>query len=104
MPLTELTIKNLKPKEKTYRISDGDGLCIEVSPAGTKLWRWRYYYNGKEQMLALGKYPAVTLAGARKKRDEARELVDAGKHPTRRRKHLRENSPPLGGGEGRRPQ
>ena len=86
MALTELAIKNLKAKAKPYRKPDTGGLCLEVSPAGGKLWRWRYYFQGKEQMLALGKYPALSLADARKKRDEARELVDAGKHPTREKK------------------
>ena len=86
MALTELTIKHLKPKPKVYRVADGGGLCLEISPAGGKLWRWRYYYQGKAQMLALGKYPALTLAAARKKRDEARDLLDAGKHPTREKK------------------
>jgi integrase len=86
MALTELAIKHLKPKPKTYRVADGGGLCLEISPAGGKLWRWRYYYQGKAQMLALGKYPALTLAEARKKRDEARDLLDAGKHPTREKK------------------
>jgi len=86
MALTELAIKNLKPKEKIYRVADSGGLCLEVSPAGGKLWRWRYYYQNKAQMLALGKYPAITLAEARKKRDEARDLLEAGKHPTREKK------------------
>lgn len=86
MPLTELAIKHLKPKPKAYRVADGGGLCIEVSPAGGKLWRWRYYYLGKPQMLALGKYPAVSLAQARKKRDEARALLESGKNPSREKK------------------
>jgi integrase len=86
MPLTELAIKNLKPKEKAYKVSDSGGLCIEISPAGGKLWRWRYRFNQKEQVLALGQYPAVSLAEARKKRDEARVLLKAGKHPTREKK------------------
>lgn len=86
MALTELAIKHLKPKDKLYRVADGGGLCLEISPAGGKLWRWRYYYQGKAQMIALGKYPAVTLAEARKKRDEQRDLLDAGKHPTREKK------------------
>jgi integrase len=86
MALTELAIKHLKPKPKPYRIADGGGLCLEVSTAGGKLWRWRYYYQGKEQMLALGKYPALSLAEARKKRDSARDLLDAGKHPSREKK------------------
>ena len=86
MALTELSIRNLKPKNKVYRVADSNGLTLEISPTGSKLWRWRYYYQGKAQMLALGKYPAVSLAEARKKRDNSRMLVDAGKHPTREKK------------------
>jgi integrase len=83
MTLTALAVKNMKPKAKLYRLADSGGLCIEVAPSGSKLWRWRYNFNGKPQMLALGKYPTVTLEQARKKRDAARDLVDAGKHPKR---------------------
>ena len=86
MPLTELTIKNLKPKARSYRVADSNGLCIEVTPKGSKLWRWRYYYLGKAQMTALGKYPAISLAQARKLRDEARAVLEAGKHPTLEKK------------------
>ena len=86
MALTELAIKNLKPKDKNYLVSDGGGLSLAVSPSGSKLWRLRYYYQGKEQIMALGKYPAVSLATARKKRDEARDLLEAGKHPAREKK------------------
>lgn len=59
---------------------------MKYLPLGGKLWRWRYNFNGKGQMLALGKYPTVSLAKARKLRDEARETLDAGKHPTREKK------------------
>jgi integrase len=86
MALTELAIKNLKPKDKIYRVTDSGGLCLEISPAGGKLWRWRYYYQSKPQVLALGKYPATTLAEARRKRDEGRALLEAGKHPSREKK------------------
>ena len=84
--LTELAIKALKARKQTYRVSDSNGLCIEIAPTGSKLWRWRYRFNGKEQMLALGKYPLVGLAEARKKRDEARDLLEQGRHPTREKK------------------
>lgn len=84
MPLTELAIKSLKPKSKLYRVTDSGGLCLEVTPSGSKLWR--YYFRGKAQMLALGKYPALTLAEARKKRDAARELANTGKNPTHEKK------------------
>jgi integrase len=86
MALTELAVKAYKPKAKLYRVADGGGLALEISPSGSKLWRWRYYFQGKAQMLALGKYPALTLAEARKKRDEARALVEVGKHPSREKK------------------
>lgn len=86
MALTELALKNLKPAAKLYRKADGEGLCVEITPSGSKLWRWRYYFNGRPQMLSLGKYPAVSLAQARKLRDEARALVVEGKHPTREKK------------------
>ncbi len=84
--LTELAIKHAKPKDKAYKISDSGGLHIEITPSGGKLWRWRYRFNGKAQLLALGKYPAVSLAEARRKRDEARALVGEGKHPTREKR------------------
>ena len=86
MSLTELAIKNLKPKETSYRKADSGGLSLEIAPSGGKLWRWRYRFNQKEQMLALGKWPAVSLSEARRLRDEARELANTGKHPTREKK------------------
>lgn len=82
MPLTELAIRHLKPKDKLYRVTDSNGLCLEVSPTGSKLWRYRFYHLGKPQMTALGKYPTVGLAQARKLRDEARAVLETGKHPT----------------------
>ncbi len=86
MPLTELKIKHLKSQGKPYREYDMDGLYLQVSISGGKLWRWKYRFDEKEQVLSLGKYPLVTLSQARKLRDEARLLVDAGKHPTREKK------------------
>lgn len=65
---------------------DGDGLALDISPSGGKLWRWRYRYGGKEQILALGKYPATSLADARRLRDEARKILAEGKNPTREKK------------------
>ncbi len=64
MALTELAIKHLKPKEKLYRVTDSHGLCLEVTPAGNKLWRYRFYHLGKAQMTALGKYPTVGTNGS----------------------------------------
>lgn len=89
MPLTELAIKNFKPKAKSYRVADTGGLCLEVSPSGGKLWRLRYRFDGKEQMLALGKYPFTSLLLARKQRDEVKQLLQEGKHPSREKQAQR---------------
>jgi integrase len=86
MALTALAVKNLKPSGLMYRRSDSGGLCIEVTPSGRKLWRWRYHFAGKAQTLALGRFPEVTLEQARRKRDDARQQVLNGKHPGRERR------------------
>lgn len=86
MILTELAIKNAKPRNQPYRMKDGAGLYVEVSPAGGKLWRWRYRFNLKAQIFSLGSWPDVTIAEARKLRNEARMQVKAGKHPTREKR------------------
>lgn len=65
--LTEAAIKQAKPKDKPYRLADGGGKYLEVVPAGSKYWRLKYRYVGKEKRLALGVYPAITLATAREK-------------------------------------
>ncbi len=86
MPLTVLTIKAMKPKEKLYLKADGGGLCLAVSPSGGKLWRWCYRFHGKCQTLSLGKWPEISLEAARTRRDDARALLAAGRHPTREKK------------------
>lgn len=86
MALTELAIKNLKTTGELYRLTDSHGLTLEVSATGSKLWRYRYRHAGKGQMVSLGKYPGVSLADARRKRDEMRAKVSEGKHLTREKK------------------
>lgn len=86
MPLTELSIKYLKPKDKAYKVKDGGSLHLRVSSTGKKTWVWRFNFQNKEQTISLGRYPLVSLAEARKKRDEARKMVDEGKHPSREKK------------------
>ncbi len=78
MALTDLKIKNLKPKDKAYKIADFDGLFVQVTAKGSKLFRFKYRVDGKEGLLSFGKYPDVSLSQARLKRDEARKLVAAG--------------------------
>jgi integrase len=86
MPLTDTAIRNAKPRATYARLFDGGGLYLEVSPAGGKLWRLKYRFGGKEKRLALGAYPAVSLATARQKRDEARKLLADGIDPGELRK------------------
>jgi integrase len=86
MALTDTAIRNAKPKAVLYRLSDANGLCIEVTPNASKLWRYRYRFNGKGKMLGLGSYPGVSLAVARQLRDEARQLLTSGVDPSAHRK------------------
>lgn len=79
--LTDTKLRSLKPRDKVFRLADSNGLCVEVRPAGTKFWRYRYRYDGKASMLTLGEYPLVTLAEARTKRDMARAQLQAGTNP-----------------------
>jgi hypothetical protein len=74
---TDTKLRALKPSGKIQKLSDCDGLYIHVSPAGGKLWRLFYRFDGKQKTLALGKYPEVSLAEARKRRDEARALNES---------------------------
>lgn len=75
MPLSDLAIRGAKPSDKPVRMFDGGGLYLEVSPAGSKLWRLKYRFNGKEKRLSLGIYPDVGLKDARERRDAARKLL-----------------------------
>ena len=86
MALTDVAIRALKPTDKVQKISDGEGLQLWVMPVGSRLWRYAYRYNGEQKTLALGAYPEVTLAEARKKRDEARALLASGTDPSQQRK------------------
>lgn len=86
MPLTDSAIKTAKPKEKDYKLSDAHGLYLLVKPNGSKLWRLKFRVNGKEKGLAFGTYPTVSLAQARQKREEARQLLALGVDPSAERK------------------
>ncbi len=81
MALSDVKIRNAKPSDKNIKLFDGDGLFLLVTTAGGKLWRLKYRHEGKEKLLALGTYPAVSLTYARKRRDEARENLAHGIDP-----------------------
>src|ERR1700722_8776461 len=89
MPLTDAAIRNTKPNAKPLKLFDGGGLFLLVTTAGQKWWRLKYRFAGKERLLALGVYPEVGLATARKKRDEAREILAGGIDPSEEKKEAK---------------
>lgn len=82
MPLSDLKIRKLKQRDKAFRIGDGWGLFLMVRPTGTKSWQFRYQFMGKEKTLSIGQYPTVSLADARRKRDDAKRLLEGGIDPS----------------------
>ncbi|WP_417818728.1 tyrosine-type recombinase/integrase [Tritonibacter scottomollicae] len=84
--LSDAKVRALKPKEKPYKQADFDGLFLLVNPGGSKLWRFKYRWMGKEKLLSFGKYPALSLKQARDQRDDARKLLAEGKDPSFERK------------------
>ncbi|OUL72181.1 tyrosine-type recombinase/integrase [Paraburkholderia hospita] len=92
-PLTDVAIKNAKPRDKSYRLHDTGGLYLEVFPNGSKLWRLKYRFQGRENRLALGAYGtsklSVGLGAARAVRDEARLMLKQGDDPSVNRKRLK---------------
>ena len=83
--LTDAHARNAKPQERPYKLPDGRGLHLLVTPAGAKLWRFRYRLSGSENMFAVGEYPLMSLNEARQARDNARRLVKEGIHPAHNR-------------------
>ncbi|HBO82590.1 MAG TPA: integrase, partial [Cupriavidus sp.] len=81
MPLTDVEVRSARPRDKAYRLTDGLGMYLEVSPAGGKYWRFKYRFAGKEKRLALGVYPEVSAKEARTRRDDARRLLANGVDP-----------------------
>lgn len=81
MPLTETQAKNAKPRERAYKLADSEGLFLLVQPNGTRLWRMKYRFAGKEKLLSFGAYPALGIAAARDKRKAAKALLAEGKDP-----------------------
>ncbi|MDX9822980.1 MAG: integrase arm-type DNA-binding domain-containing protein [Syntrophales bacterium] len=75
MPLSDMRVRTAKPREKAYKLSDGDGLYLLVTEKGQKWWRFRYRFDGREKLLSMGTYPEISLADARARRDEARRQV-----------------------------
>ncbi|MCI1438662.1 MAG: integrase arm-type DNA-binding domain-containing protein [Acetobacter indonesiensis] len=80
--LTDVQLRRLTPREKPYKLSDTGGLFIFVQTSGSRLWRMKYRFGGKEKLFSFGAYPEVTLAAAREARDQARAEIRAGRDPS----------------------
>ncbi len=89
MPLTDTSIRNARSRGKPYKIFDGGGLHLLVNPEGSKLWRLKYRFGGREKLLSFGPYPLVGLKAAREKRDAAKLLLLEDLDPGEERKLAR---------------
>lgn len=87
--LTDTACKNAKPRDKAYKLSDEKGLYLEITPNGSKYFRLKYRFGGKEKRLAFGVYPETSLKEAREKRDEARKHLAQGIDPGEQRKAMK---------------
>jgi integrase len=92
MTLTELAVRNAKPREKPYSLSDGDGLLLLIKESGTKSWVLRYWVNGKEKRTGLGKYPVIRLADARELKNTFKRELAHGRNPQEQKKAEREEA------------
>ncbi|HHR5802677.1 TPA: tyrosine-type recombinase/integrase [Providencia alcalifaciens] len=86
MLLTDIQIRTAKPKDKAYTLNDGNGLSLLIEPNGSKGWRFRYRFAGKPKMISFGVYGQISLADARRKRDEAKKQLSDGIDPSDARK------------------
>lgn len=86
MPLTDTAVRQAKPKEKDFSLSDTAGLSLFVAAKGTKAWHFRFSWHGKQPRISLGTYPEISLKEARERRDEARSLIAKGVDPRSQRR------------------
>jgi integrase len=80
-PLSEIKVRNAKPQESAYKLFDGGGLYLFVTPSGGRLWHFKYRFDNKEKKLTFGSYPEISLLDARQRRDNARKLLANGVDP-----------------------
>ena len=89
--LTEARLRSAKPKGRPYKLRDGGGLYLLITPTGAKQWRLRYTIGGRESMVSLGTYPATSLKAARAKRGSLRSALEAGRDPAAERRAERDS-------------
>lgn len=90
MSLTDLEVKNAKPKESSFKLNDGKGLFLHISPTGKKTWRFRYKISGNESVIVVGDYPTLTLLAARVEADAMRQKVKSGINPSKERQAIKQ--------------
>ncbi|CNI69400.1 integrase [Yersinia frederiksenii] len=90
MALSDVKVRTAKPEAKEYSLVDGDGMFLLIHPNGSKYWRFRFRFGGKQHLMAFGVYPETSLADARQKREEARRLVAAGVDPREHKRAVKE--------------
>ena len=95
MALTDLAIRHARPLGKAYRLSDCHGLYIQVNPSGSKLWYLKFRFGNKENRMALGPYPLISLALAREKQADIRRLILEGINPAEKRREDKRGGEPL---------
>jgi hypothetical protein len=86
MVLTDTAIRETKPRQKAFKMFDRNGLFLLVNPGGSKRWRWRYRFDSKEKLMALGEYPLVNVEQARELHFAVRKTLAAGIDPMAERK------------------
>lgn len=91
MKLTEKKLRSLRPREKPYKVFDGGGLFILVTARGSKLWRYKFRFGGREQLLALGKYPDLSLTEVRRCHLKARGLLSQGINPAKEKRRAKQS-------------
>jgi len=86
--LTELTVKKANPREKQYKLVDGEGMYLRVYPNGSKYWQLKYRFDGKQKTLSFGVWPEIGISEAREKRFEARKKIKQGIDPLKEKQQI----------------
>lgn len=92
MALSDVMIRNAKPRDKAFKMTDGLGLYLLVNPNGSRWWRFDYRFDGKRNTLSMGVYPDVSLKDARERRDDARKTLKDGIDPSHAKKARKASS------------
>jgi len=86
--LTQLSIKQAKPKKKQYKLTDGEGMYLRVHPNGSKYWQLQFWFEGKQKILSFGVWPVISLKEARDKRFVAKKIIKEGINPIEEKKEI----------------